>query len=195
MLPDLECVLVLPSIGILDAVPSGLVTKAQTVLIEGTVQDASPVVLRMGGTLIGLSGGAFSVEAQLPGDGERSFVLEAEDAAHNFSQTSVPVLVDRTAPQLQIASPGEGVILGGLPIVVQGTVQDATRATVTVNGVPAVQNGEAWQATFEGLVEGSHSFQAVTVDAAGNEARATRNVRLDLLAPMVSIATCRPRAR
>jgi hypothetical protein len=121
----------------------------------------------------------------LPGADGKAFLLEAQDAATNASQAEVKVQVDRTPPQLEIASPGEGVVLGGLPVVVQGTVQDASETSVTVNGTPATRNGDAWQASFDGLGEGGHSFGVVAVTRRGRSA--TRNVSLDLLPPVVTI--------
>ena len=114
-------------------------------------------------------------------------MLEAEDKAGNVSQASVPVVVDRTPPHITIESPVENATLGGLPVVVQGTVSDETATMVTVNGVVAIRTGEAWQAPFDGHSEGTQSFQATAVDAAGNESAAARTVRLDLLPPVVAI--------
>jgi len=78
--------------------------------------------------------------------------------------------------------------VGTLPVLVQGTVEDAHLEGVTVDGVAATVTGMAWQAALVGLGDGPHTFTAVARDRAGNETPLTRAVRLDTGAPIVTIS-------
>src|SRR6185503_6669974 len=130
----------------------------------------------------------FAVDVPLPGEGEIPIRFAAIDAAGNSSPpTEVRVIVDRTAPSVTIVSPTQNQALGALPIIVQGTVEDATTTTVTVDGQPAGRTGQAWQASFATLPEGDHRFTVVATDQAGNSTTNTLDVFIDLAPPVVTI--------
>jgi hypothetical protein len=173
----------------------GSFTNRATAHLVGTVTDASPTTLTIGGTPVGLSGTAFAQDVGLPPtDGPTTITLIAQDAAGNVATFVLHVTVDRTPPTLQIASPAEGAILGAVPVVVQGLVQDASPTTVTVDGIPATLTQQAWQASFPGLGQGPHSFSVVATDAAGNQTSLVRNVFIDLLPVTIAITSPAPGA-
>ena len=166
---------------------AGTVTNAVSILVRGTVTDASPVTLSHGGTPVPLQGNAFEFELPLGGEGETTVELEATDAAGNVGTAAVSLLVDRTPPQLEIVGPHEGDVFGSLPVLVQGTVSDLTSTVVMVDGLYAGMTSEAWQLPFASLAEGPHTFTAVASDSAGNTTTKTVSVLVDLTAPVVMI--------
>src|SRR5712692_6991220 len=133
----------------------GLITNQATLVIQGTTTDASPVTLTLNGNPVPVSNGNFSQSVTMSADGANTFTLVATDAAGNTSTQLLHVTLDRTPPDLSIAAPSPGAVLGSLPVVVQGLVQDDTATTVTVNGMPATVTQNAWQLSVSSLPEGS----------------------------------------
>ncbi len=177
-----------PSIAFTSPAPN-TVTRATAITVTGRVDDASPVMLTQGGRSVPVEpGGTFSVDVALPAEGDVAIPFAATDAAGNASPPAeLHVVVDRTAPTLTIVSPSPDVVLGALPIIVQGTVVDATSTTVTVDGQAATRTGQAWQASFASLPEGNHRFTVVATDEAGNDTTKTVDVFVDLSPPEVAI--------
>src|SRR5262249_55202959 len=116
----------------------------------------------------------------------------ATDSVGNSTTKTVDIVVDRTAPTITIAAPTAGSVMSGLPIVVQGTVTDATDAHVTVDGTDATRTADAWQASFASLPDGPHAFSIVATDAAGNSTPRTVAVTLDTAAPILTITSPAP---
>lgn len=163
-------------------------TSAQTATIIGTVTDATAVTLKINDTVVPVTGTSFTYAAALPVEGANNFALLATDAAGNSSTATVKITADRTEPAVQIASPAANSVVANLPVVVRGTVTDATTTTITVNGIAATRIADGWEASFETLTEGEQTFTVVATDAAGNKSTTTRKVTLDLAAPVVTIA-------
>ena len=177
---------------VFDSPESGTVTRAASIVVSGHVLDASPVTLTRDGQNVPVgTGGAFTVDVPLPGGAiftAVSLAFAAIDAAGNPGTASFEVIVDRKAPTLTIASPHSGDVLVSLPIVVQGTFEDDTDTTVTVNGQLAEITGHAWQAIFATLPEGPHQFTVSARDKANNTTTAPLvDVVIDLGAPVVAI--------
>lgn len=167
----------------------GSITNQQPIPVAGTVNDASPVTLRLGEADVPLSGGAFALDAPPLPEGPATLTLTATDAAGNASTTTVSFTVDRTPPTLQVVSPTEGAVLTGLPVVVQGFVHDSAGASVSVDGIPAVRTGDAWHVSFAELPEGPRTFAVLATDGAGNVSAANVSIVLALVPPAVAIAS------
>ena len=170
------------------------ITSAASVRVEGTVSDLSPTTLTIDGTqaAVGADGG-FSADVPL-GEGEQTIALVATDSVGLVGTLELSVIVDRTAPVVQVVSPQEGAFVSNLPVVVEGTVTDlpgglaAAPPVVTVDGQVATVTGQAWTVTFDSLPDGPHRFLVLARDAAGNVSLPVeRNVVLDLLPPTVKI--------
>ncbi len=174
-----------PAIAIQRPLP-GSSTQAPSLVIEGSVADATPIVLRIDGDPVEAEGSSFAVERALPAEGTRTFVLSATDAAANTSTASVSVRVDRTPPSLDILSPSEGARVAPGPLLVTGTVGDIDDVAVVVNGAPAVVTGSAWQIVLS-LEPGPQSLVVVARDAAGNESHRERAIVLAAEVPTLSI--------
>ncbi|MBN8865918.1 MAG: hypothetical protein J0H98_00010 [Solirubrobacterales bacterium] len=111
-----------------------------------------------------------------PTEGAWEFVVVAEDEVGNLTTVTHPFVVDRTAPDAAFTSgPADG------SVVDSGNVKYAWSAT---DGLPLTQlcawdggeeapcNGSATR----GLTAGTHTFQAVITDQAGNETVLKRTV-------------------
>ena len=180
---------VAPQISV-SAPAQGLITNQSTVQITGSVSDAAPVTLRLGDVLVPLTNNSFSQPASLAPEGDRTLTLRATDAAGNESTFDVHVTLDQTPPDLSVMTPDAGATLGSAPIVTQGFVYDATATTVSVNGMPATRVlQDAWLASVGGVSDGPQRLTIVATDAAGNTQTVTRDVTLDLSAPLVAFAS------
>jgi hypothetical protein len=165
----------------------GFITKDASFALSGTVDDASTVTLLLAGEPLALTSNAFSTSVPLTADGVQTFVLQATDQASNVSTRDVTVTRDSAVPQLTVLSPAAKAVVGAIPVIVSGTLTDATAVTVTVDGVEATVNDSAWQATIPDLEEGTHVFELVATDAAGNVYTTTHEITVDLAAPVITI--------
>jgi len=162
-------------------------TKQPSITLSGTVADSSAVTLTLNGQPLALTGNAFSTAVDLPVEGTNTFTLVATDPASNSATATVAVIRDTITPQLTVASPAANAVIGTTPVVVRGTVTDATTTTVTVNGTAATVTGEAWQVSLSGLGEGPQTLTVAAADAAGNTSSVLHELTLDLSAPVVTI--------
>jgi hypothetical protein len=167
----------------------GKATNQNSISIHGSITDLTAVTLKAGDVVVPVAGNAFSYDAPLAADGPATIVFNAVDAAGNSATKELHVVRDTAAPSLQIATPDADALVANLPLVVRGTVSDATTVTVTVNGTPATLTQEGWEASFATLTEGPQALVVIATDAAGNTTSLTRKLTLDLLAPVVTIAT------
>jgi hypothetical protein len=166
----------------------GQVTREAAIAVAGSVSDATPATLTVNGLSVPLSGGSFATSVSLPGEGDTAIGFEARDAAGNVGAHVVHVVVDRTPPQLTIASPAEGAVLTSNSVSVSGTVADATAVTVTVDGATADVTGQGWQADVT-LGDGPHTLSVVATDAAGNQTTATRSVTVETTPLAIAITS------
>jgi hypothetical protein len=165
------------------------ITNQASMLVRGSVSDASITVVRAGSVEVTATGGVFEATLPLPSEGTNVLIVTATDAAGNEAMASVNVTSDRTSPVLAITNPPAGTVVAALPVNIQGTVQDLTGASVTVNGAAVPINGATWETTVDSFAEGAATISVVARDGAGNETTASRAVTVDLTAPVVSIAT------
>ncbi|MEO8379456.1 MAG: Ig-like domain-containing protein [Acidobacteriota bacterium] len=165
----------------------GLVTAQSSFTLTGTVADTSTVTFLLDGAPLALSGDTFSTIVSLDSDGKKSVTLTATDQAGNSSSKTVEVTRDTAAPQIVVVSPLSGAVVGAVPVVLSGTVQDATTTTVTVDGAAATVTGDAWQVSLSDLTEGTATFSIVATDAAGNATPLSHTITVDLAAPAVTI--------
>ncbi len=177
-----------PVVTIVEPAPFTITNQA-SILVRGTVADASATAVIAGGVSVPVVAGAFATTLPLLSEGTNLLIVTATDAAGNESMADVSVISDRTAPALVITSPGSGAVVSSSALTVQGTVNDLTTTTVLVNDTPATVSGSTWQVTIENVTEGDATLNVVARDAAGNSSTASRPVVVDLSAPVLTIST------
>jgi predicted transcriptional regulator len=154
--------------------------------INGTVEDDVGVeVVRVDGLTVEPVDGSFSHRVPLF-EGENVFTVTVQDKAGNLGQSVlVRVVLDTVEPLLVVLGPPEGTRTRSAWMEVNGlTDLDVTR--VVVAGVPATLDGEDWAANVT-LARGLNDLLVEAFDRAGNRNWATVTVRMDDLAPRVSI--------
>jgi hypothetical protein len=98
----------------------------------------------------------------------------AIDKAGNTATASVTVKLDKTTPNLAVASPANGAKIFASPISVNGSVTDVLSglASVTCNGVSATVNGGSFNCGVT-PTPGANSINATAIDVAGNTSTST----------------------
>ncbi|MEM8884562.1 MAG: LamG-like jellyroll fold domain-containing protein [Planctomycetota bacterium] len=139
--------------------------ELRSVWIDGQVVDfASPIVV-----------------ARPPG--EHRIAYRLEDRAGNARVGDVAVTIDRTAPELAIEEPADGLMQRQGGIAVRVRVTDAhPAATVRIHGqdVPWRDGAAVLRLT---LPNGRHELAVTAVDAAGNRSERSVRVTVDDSAP------------
>jgi Glucodextranase, domain B/Bacterial Ig-like domain/Bacterial Ig domain len=156
----------------------GSFTNANSIVVSGTVTDASAVTLTIEGASVPLSGSAFA-SATIPlGAGPAQAVhITAVDAAGNTSSTTVNVNIDRVPPTIVgVITPAPNA--GGwnnTDVVVTFTCSD-DRSGVAICPAPVAVTSEGANQIVNGAA----------TDRAGNSAQASVKVSLDRTPPSVT---------
>lgn len=166
----------------------GFITRQSSVTVAGTVADQNATV-RINGVGVSLAGGQFSTTIDLQ-EGENVITVAATDPTGYTLSKTVTVTRDSTDPVITIYSPLSGALLNNTPISVSGDVDD-TSAIVTVNTVTASVDPDDGSFAAEGVVlnEGNNEIVARAEDGAGNVGTDSINVTLDMVFPVISIAS------
>ncbi|HSL81339.1 MAG TPA: hypothetical protein VLF66_01100, partial [Thermoanaerobaculia bacterium] len=186
--------------------PAGAAVTGASVTLAGRSGSAAAVAVRVpdgaGGHLeypAALADGTFLAgDVPLPVMGENALVLVCTDAAGNERAQDHPVerLPAGDGPAVTITQPGDGALLVGDTVAVEGTV---TAGAVTVNGVPATVTpavgDDPFVASGVALVEGPNVLAARAVDAAGRTGTDRVVVERDSQAPRVQITRPDHRSR
>lgn len=140
-----------------------------------------------------------SVEGVAEGPG--LLVVEARDSSGQVTRKEVPIVVDNTAPEVQLSQPAEGGYVTG-PQPVSGSVQDDSLESYVVeiaSGHDAA-NDSAWTNLVQGTREvvsgnlaylsdlpedGNYSVRLSAVDAVGHETDKLVNIIVDTTPPEV----------
>lgn len=157
-----------------------------------TVVDASPTVVELGGqsTNVAAGGGLASATIALFGEGNQTLGGSARDAAGNVATASVTILVDLTAPVLDI-DVTSGAIYGPqpgnlLPVTVH--VDDLAATTLLIAGQPfAVERGGGVVHAVVSLTEGTNEIAVEASNETGRSASLSRVVTYDISAPQATI--------
>ena len=129
-----------------------------------------------------LQNGAHTVSAQI-----RDRAGNEQVASKTFE-----LVLDTEAPVVGITTPEDGVAINTPAVAVNGTATDnGSLASVSVNGVEAMQAGEQFTATVA-LEEGFNRLLAVATDLAGNQGIASRGAILDTVPPQIELETPPP---
>lgn len=165
-----------------------LVTANASVTVSGTVSDANGVSsVTVNGTAIEVINGSFSKSVTLSA-GSNTITVIATDSIGNTTTITRTVSQATQGPLMTIISPVDGFITNESSILVSGTVSDsvATVSGVTVNGVTATVNGEAFSATVP-LSEGNNTLTVIGANSVGLTTTETVSGTLDTVPPEISI--------
>lgn len=125
----------------------------------------------------------------------RKVTVTAVDLAGNRTAVSREVTVDVVPPGLSISAPVDGAILGRAFARVHGTAAGVAKVQVTIGAaapldVPVIDG--AWSVAWvppPGLDFVAQSVDVVAADAAGNVARESRAVVVDVVAPRLTVVS------
>lgn len=175
-----------PPVLTIEQPPDNSITSAAQVSVSGTFSGQSPTTITVNSIAAIINGQSFSATVPLV-EGTNTLTVVATDAHANRTELSRTVIRDTTAPTLAISSPSNDAVLRQVAIV--GTATDALPVSVTANGIPLVFDNEETFSTELELSEGPQQVHIMAIDAAGNQSEETRNVRVDLTAPVISEVT------
>ncbi len=164
-----------PSLSLDQEIPG--VTNANNLTISGST-DQSRVTIN--GVQVNATNGSFIQTMDLP-EGLVTITIVVTDAAGNTVTLTRQILVDRTAPVLQILSPADDVLTRADRIDVAGIVHGQN--IVTVVGLPVTPQIDGTFSVSITLREGENQIIALAADGAGNMARADLLVTRDTIAP------------
>ncbi len=177
---------------------AGSFARGAAVDVEGTVLDASAVLVHVNGIPAEVSGGgaftgqphAHAFRATVPvADGPAALEVVAWDEAGNSANAQRSITVDSVPPALVITAPAPGLATRATTLEIRGTVSDATAVEVTVDGTAAALAAGEFAFTASLPAEGPRSFVVRARDAAGNVSEATVTVTVDRTPPTLAIAT------
>jgi sugar lactone lactonase YvrE len=159
------------------------ITNQLAVNVSGTVTDATAITLVINNNPVSItSGGAFQTNVALT-EGKNNITVTATDAAGNITKTTKTVIKDTQPPIVIIASPVDNLITNVSSLSMNGTINDSTACTLTIDGtsVPIATGAFNYQLS---LIEGQNIITVIATDAAGNTTSVTRSIRLDTQAPV-----------
>ena len=117
-----------------------------------------------------------------------TITVEAKDPAGNSATDTVKVVLDTILPVISITSPADGAFVNTPQIDVSGSIDDGN-TTVTVNGLAAAVAGRTFAVSGFQLQEGNNTITIHAADRAGNAADQPVRVTLDIMAPVITVAT------
>ncbi len=109
----------------------------------------------------------------------QSVPAQATDLAGNTGMTTAFVSIDKTAPELTLDQPSEGMLFGSLTVPVSGTVADAHLAGVTCNGSSAEISGVGYSCSLPLPDDSEPTITVQATDLADNTSTEVVNVVVD----------------
>ncbi|HET9450495.1 MAG TPA: Ig-like domain-containing protein, partial [Aggregicoccus sp.] len=169
-------------------------TATRELQVTGSVADASGVAsaeLVLNGErhpLTPAADGSISATLALQ-EGSNSLSLVAVDAAGNARAAQASVVLDTRAPQVSVLSPVSGEVFGSSSLDLVVSVSDDSAVSGSVQGLVRTAPAGTSSLVFPVVIaaEGPATFDVHVQDAAGNAARVSVDVVLDLYAPLLSL--------
>jgi len=171
---------------ILTSPQEGALFNTQSIDITGTIDDDPQAQITVNGVEASLDEqGVFRLSTFSLTEGENQLTIEVRDGAGNSSQIIVSVILDTTAPAIQITSPQSGELFSTTPIQVIGIVNDPS-AMVKINQTQISLNPDNDSFSYSlPLTQGENTIAASAEDRAGNKAGHQVVVYLDTQAPEI----------
>jgi RHS repeat-associated protein len=166
----------------------GFITKTSPVSVVGKVTGTTPITVKANGSLMTVStNGVVSGQVALV-EGSNIINFVATDATGGNSTVVRKVILDSKPPIVKLTSPINGLITNKTKVTVKGTVTDASKVQVTVNGKQVcIDHHDAFNALVS-LAEGLNTITIVATDAAGNSTNVTRTVTRDDVPPTLTVS-------
>jgi hypothetical protein len=176
----------------------GVLQTASPLAFSGTAGPGDLITIAEGtasvGTTAGLDG-AWSASVPVTTDGTHTYAVTAADLTGPSPATPWSVVVDVVAPAAPaITSPPEGSAQRATTVTLVGTTEPGA-AIAVLDGAVAAGTATAdatgtWMLALT-VAEGLHAYTATAKDAGGHTspASATRNVRVDLTAPVAPVVS------
>jgi RHS repeat-associated protein len=172
---------------VVESPSDGTVVGGMRFAVMGRVEGgALPLQVTVNGLAATVSSRSFSASLALL-EGSRQVDIRVRDALGRGDSASRGVVVDRTAPYVELTRPTTNPAqVTESPYLLTGTVGDANLAGVTVQGlpVPVVAGGFSAQVS---LVAGDNAISVEAVDLAGNRRSLVQHLVIDSVPPVVSI--------
>ncbi len=155
------------------------VTNYQAVMIDGTAEANSTVVLKDGSTVVGTGtangSGVFHITTSQLADGVHQITAVSTDAAGNASPASnaYPLTIDTSAPITSVADAATAAsvltVTGGSEPSASVTLMEIVGGTSTPlkTGIQTDATGK-WSVSIGSISDTVHQLTAKAVDAAGN---------------------------
>jgi hypothetical protein len=141
----------------------GALLRTREVAVSGICEPG--IGLTVNGEAVATDTGAFNRTLTLP-EGRSLITLEGRDAAGNAVSTQMSVVIDLTAPSLEIVEPVSGFRTRDFSVVVVGITEPG--ASLTVNGRPVLADQFGKFTTSITLKKGKNDIKVVASDGAGN---------------------------
>ncbi|MCP4554331.1 MAG: hypothetical protein GY836_02845, partial [Herbaspirillum sp.] len=173
-----------------------------TIAISGSIAGPAPTRVF---TVMGTDP-AETVEAELVGsgfyfqslpltEGQNQITVEAENSSGGIDPETLTLTLDTQPPVLDLTSPAAGALLSGAFVMVEGTVTDAHRDKVYINGAALAPDAESGAFSHRlDLGEGKVTLAVRAEDLAGNNVEVERLVEVDTTPPLINIDSPRNHA-
>ncbi|WP_233595405.1 Ig-like domain-containing protein [Corallococcus sp. CA031C] len=190
-----------PTVAITTPANGATVTNPANVTVSGTAANATTVNLTVNGTNYGpitVTGGNWSqvlTPNPLPNGTYNVTAVSTNAYGTNSAQATSTFTVNVAAPTVAISTPANGSTTANPSVTVTGTSANATRVTVTFQGIDygpiTVDASGNWSQALPGpLADGSYTVTAVSTNAGGtNSTTASSTFTVDQTAPVVAITT------
>jgi hypothetical protein len=167
----------------------GSYTTASTVTVSGTVTDSNTVTVSVNGVAATVNGAQFeAVNVPVGTAANNTIEAIATDAAGNQNPAHITLHVPQSPLTLTFTNPTDGAVVPGPKIDVHGTTNSDLHVNVRVNDVDATVNPDGtWVVRDLPVVEGSLPLHATAIDAAGRTQTADATVRVDTIAPTLTV--------
>jgi RHS repeat-associated protein len=134
-------------------------------------------------TITPAADGTFSGSLPLGAEGKAVLSVTAADGTGHTTVSTLPLMIDRTAPAIELTSGGNaftgGIFNRTLAVTVRtGDADPAASLTVTLNGQPYVSGTSIAN-------EGSYALRVTARDCAGNTRQASADFTIDKTAPKI----------
>ncbi|MEW6368015.1 MAG: Ig-like domain-containing protein [Acidobacteriota bacterium] len=181
---DVTCDLTAPRIMIAEPAPGSLLSVFRA-CVSGTIIDATPTSVRVNGQVALVSDGRIEADVVLREDANAIFI-EAADAAGHTSEATVDLMVDATPPRIIVEEPLSGALVRKSALTVTGRVEDASGATLTVNGKPTPVDARGrFCFTHQLAAQGKSTLALAARDKAGHTSETSVDVILDSKPPVL----------